>query len=249
MSKRPRAGPAGAHARLLRFRDRHEGAECLLLCNGPSLARVDWGRVDRRRFKVVGLNKIHLGFEMMGFEPDYIVAVNAKVIRQSARVYRDLAITKFLSNRQGAERVPDGPMTFHMNTARLPRDARRFSRDIVAYVHEGWTVTHAALQVIRYMGFAKVFIVGMDHYFSQHVQGNENAVAVIKGGDADHFDPRYFGYGQRWDLPDLHNSEISYRAAREVFESEGRQIIDCTIDGRCPVFEKGDVQLIYRPEP
>lgn len=234
--------------RLLRFRDRHKGAECLLLCNGPSLALVDWSRVDRHRFKVVGLNKIYLGFEMLGFVPDYIVAVNAKVIRQSVRVYRDLPVTKFLSNRKGAERVPGDPMTFHMNTTKLPRDAQRFSRDIVSYVHEGWTVTHAALQVIRYMGFAKVFIVGMDHHFSQHVAGRENAESVIEGDDVDHFDPKYFGHGQRWDLPDLRNSEISYRAAREVFESEGRSIIDCTIGGRCPVFERDGVRAIYRTD-
>ena len=248
MTKREQDGlyRPGNYGRLVRFRERHAGAECLLLCNGPSLRDVAWSRVDRQRFKVVGLNKIHLGFPMLGFEPDYIVAVNAKVISQTAPVWRDLLITKFISSRANFARVRADPMTFHMNTTKLPRDAQRFSRDIVSYVAEGWTVTHAALQIIRYMGFAKVYIVGMDHHFTQHAPGLENTSAVIEGDDLDHFDPGYFGHGQAWDLPDLRNSEISYRAAREVFESEGRSIVDCTIGGRCPVFERGPVEQLYR---
>ena len=43
----------------------------------------------------------------------------------------------------------------------------------------------------------------------------------------------------------LRNSEISYKAARDVFEAGGRSIIDCTIGGACDVFEKADVSVLY----
>jgi hypothetical protein len=86
----------------------------------------------------------------------------------------------------------------------------------------------------------------MDHRFSQHVPGRENLEATLAAEDRDHFHPAYFGFGQVWDLPDLANSEISYRAARAVFEEDGRLIVDCTPDGACPVFERGPLELIYR---
>jgi hypothetical protein len=229
------------------MRGRHDGQECLLLCNGPGLRAVDWKRVDRERFKVFGLNKIHLGVPMLGFVPDYVVAVNAKVIEEASASLRAMPCVKFISNRVPPRLVPADPLTFHVNTAFPPSPAPRFSRDIVAHVAEGWTVTHAALQIIRYMGFARVFIVGMDHHFIQHEAGRENAQAMIEGDDVDHFDPSYFGHGQAWDLPDLRNSEISYRAARDVFESEGRSIVDCSIGGRCTVFERGAIERVYRP--
>ena len=161
------------------------------------------------------------------------------------RGHRALRIPKFVSNRLPLSELPEDPLTFHMRTTGLASGAERFSTNIVEYVREGWTVTHAALQVIYYMGFEQVYIVGMDHRFSQHSPGQENTEAVITGDDMDHFHPRYFGGGQKWDLPDLRNSEISYKAARDVFEADGRSIIDCTIGGACDVFEKSDVSAIY----
>ena len=84
----------------------------------------------------------------------------------------------------------------------------------------------------------KVHIIGLDHNFRQHVLGKENASGIIHGADIDHFCPDYFGFGQEWDLPDLKNSEISFREAKRVFERNGGNIFDCTIGGHCNIFER-----------
>ena len=44
------------------LKDRHAGAECLLIGNGPSLNKVDWSFLDGAQLPVVmGANKIYLG--------------------------------------------------------------------------------------------------------------------------------------------------------------------------------------------
>ncbi|XOV89472.1 MAG: FkbM family methyltransferase [Pseudomonadota bacterium] len=230
--------------RLERFKDIHKGQKGLLLCNGPSLNEVQFDRVAHEQFTFFGLNKIYLGFERLGITVSYIAAVNQKVIEQAADVYNDLDIVKFVSTRSDPRLVPEGEMCFRINT-NLPKKHSRFSEDIIEYVHEGWTVTHAALQIMYYMGFSEIYIVGMDHRFSQHIPGKENEEAKIQGEDKDHFDPNYFGNGQTWDFPDLRNSEISYRSALEVFRRDGREIFDCTIGGGCRVFPKLDIEEIY----
>ena len=63
-----------------------------------------------------------------------------------------LEIPKFISSR-GLGVLPPSEQTFFINTTHFPEDATRFSTDISRYVHEGWTVTHAALQIIFFMGF------------------------------------------------------------------------------------------------
>jgi len=194
----------------------------------------------------MGLNKIHLGFDSLGVRPDYIVAINKKVLDQSAAVYSGLPIVKFISNRCDLLDFPADPMLFHINTEKLPAASQRFSTDIVSYVNEGWTVTHAALQIAYYMGFDRVYIVGMDHRFAQNFPGQENKESIISGDDIDHFHPEYFGRGQSWDFPDLKNSEISYAAARKAYEDVGRKIYDCTINGACNIFEKCSVNSIYK---
>lgn len=230
--------------RLGRWKNFHRHEACLLICNGPSLNRINWSRVNSKLVKF-GLNKIYLGTEKFGCVPRYVCCVNEKVLLQSAGELNRLRAIKFVSNRADHALYPECPFLYRVNTLHLPKYAERFSTDICRYVEEGWTVTHAALQIIYYMGFARVYIVGMDHRYNLAMTGRENAEVVMDGDDLDHFDPRYFGGGQQWDQPDLGNSEISYRAARVAFEAAGRQIFDCTIDGACRVFEKRPVSAIY----
>src|SRR3546814_14250663 len=116
----------------------------------------DWSSdVCSSDLTVIGTNKIYLGFERFDFYPRYYVAVNPKVLGQSADRIRELNCVKFLSDRR-SDFIPEDGLTYHINTTRAPA---RFCRDISDGVHEGWTVTHAALQVARYLGFSEVVLV------------------------------------------------------------------------------------------
>lgn len=225
-----------AAARLDRFAGLHKGARGVIVCNGPSLNAMDLGFL--RGETVIGLNKIHLGLGRFGFYPRYLVAVNDKVIAQSAEAFAALTCVKFLSDRS-AHLLPAGPFTYHLRTHGLEGD---FYPDIRRGVREGGTVTHAALQIAYFMGFAEVVIIGMDHRFAP--SGPPNSEQRMDGPDPNHFSPDYFR-GQRWDAPDLEKSERSYAAARAAFEADGRRIIDATQGGACTVFEKGDVAALF----
>lgn len=240
-----RETPVPSSSRLAKFKDIHLGARAILLCNGPSLNEVDFKRISDGDFVVFGLNKIFLGIERFGVNLDYIVSVNKKVIEQSADEFNGLKVTKFIGSRVDESLIPESEYTYHIKSSHLPVHATRFSRDISEYVHEGWTVTHAALQIIHYMGIREVYILGMDHRFKQHVPGKENQKSIISGADLDHFNPSYFGYGKEWDLPDLRNSEISYKSARVSFAASGGDVFDCTINGACQVFKKLPIEVLY----
>jgi hypothetical protein len=194
-----------------------------------------------RKHTCIGLNKIFLGFKKFGFYPKYYVAVNDLVIEQSAAEIKALNCVKFISQRN-AHWVPESAMTYHINTQSPPQ---RFCTDITQGVHEGWTVTYAALQIAYYLGFKKVVIVGMDHRYTY--QGQPNETHLLQGDDPNHFSPGYFG-GQRWDNPDLVHSEESYRLARNIFEADGRRIIDATLGGACTVFEKQDYTQVFQKD-
>src|SRR3546814_433349 len=219
------------------LRERHRGERCVLVANGPSLNTMDLSFL--RNETVIGTNKIYLGFERFDFYPRYYVAVNPKVLGQSADRIRELNCVKFLSDRC-SDFIPEDGLTYHINTTRAPA---RFCRDISDGVHEGWTVTHAALQVARYLGFSEVVLVGMDHRYEYN--GTPNQTQRLDGPDPNHFSPDYFGNGQQWDNPDLAHSEESYRVARAEFERDGRRIIDATVDGACTVFEKADYKELF----
>jgi hypothetical protein len=93
------------------------------------------------------------------------------------------------------------------------------------------------------LGFSTVILIGLDHRYT--FQGKPGEERILQGPDPNHFTPEYFGGGQRWDNPDLAASEIHYQAARTAYEADGRRIIDATVDGACPVFEKSDYRSIF----
>jgi len=209
------------------------------VANGPSLNQMDLRFL--RHSVCIGLNKIYLGIKRFGFYPKYYVAVNDKVIEQSVAAIRSLNCIKFISQRQ-AQLIPESAFTYHIQTS---NPSERFCKDISIGVHEGWTVTYAALQVAYYLGFKEVIIIGMDHRYIYH--GAPNEAHMLSGDDPNHFVPTYFG-GQQWDNPDLLKSEESYRLARQVFETDGRRIIDATLDGACMVFEKQPYTKVFAKE-
>ena len=225
--------PARFHA----IKDRHAGERVVLIANGPSLNRMDLAFL--RREITIGLNKIHLGINKFGFYPRYFVAVNDTVIAQSAQQINALNCVKFVSARN-AHLIPESALSYHINTTTPPA---RFCHDIAQGVHEGWTVTYAALQIAHYLGFKEVILIGMDHRYQY--TGNPNEACRLDGPDRNHFSPDYFGGGQTWDNPDLVHSEESYRIARAEFENAGRRISDATLDGACTVFEKADYRKIF----
>jgi hypothetical protein len=225
-------------SRLPMLKNRHAGERCILVANGPSLNRMDLSPL--RRETVIGLNKIYLGLQRFGFYPRYYVAVNRIVIEQAADTIRGLNCVKFISDRADGLLAEDA-LTHRINTTRAPH---RFCHDIGQGVHEGWTVTYAALQIAYYLGFSEVVLIGMDHRFTYN--GDPNQAQRLDGPDPNHFSPDYFGHGQQWNNPDLAHSEESYRIARTEFERDGRRIIDATVDGACTIFEKADHRDLFQ---
>jgi len=225
--------------RLRLLQGRHRGQRCVVVANGPSLNRMDLGFM--RREHVIGTNKIFLGFQKFGFYPRYYVAVNPKVVQQSLHEIRALNCVKFIGGRAAREAATgEDALTYVLDTDNAPQ---RFCSDLTCGMHEGWTVTHAALQVAYFLGFSDVVLIGLDHRYSY--QGPPNEASVLHGADPNHFSDRYFGYGQSWDNPDLERSEESYRAALEAFSRDGRRVRDATVDGACGVFPKADYRQVF----
>lgn len=211
------------------LRNRHAGERCFVLGNGPSLRHTDLTRL--RDEVIIGTNRIYLLFEELGFTTTYYASVNRLVIEQCSHEIASLQIPKFLSweCRDVAQ--------FTKNTIYLRRAAGpAFFTDVGQGYWEGATVTYAALQIAFHLGFREVILLGVDHSFK--TQGTPHEEVVSSGDDPDHFDPKYFGSGFRWQLPDLETSELAYRIADYVYRESGRSIVDATIGGHLRVFPR-----------
>lgn len=225
-------------SRLDHLYNRHQGETAILIANGSSLNQMDLKFLKTNI--CIGMNKIYLGFKKFGFYPRYYVSVNRKVIEQSQQEINKINCIKFLGSQGAKNIISEDALTYIVDTE---NPHGRFCKDLTLGMHEGWTVTYAALQVAYYLGFHKVIIIGMDHNFIY--SGKPNEAKIMTDADPNHFSDAYFGYGQTWDNPDLEKSEESYRIARQIYEADGRQIIDATVDGKCSIFSKVDYREIF----
>jgi hypothetical protein len=225
-------------ADLLKFKNIHEGKRCFLIANGPSLLKTDLSMLKNET--TFGLNRIYLNYENMGFKPDYLVCINKLVLKQFAKDFDNDTMPKFL-NWQSRK---DTRFINNVHFVEMNFLATDFSKDIAYSLTPSATVTYAALQIIYYMGFKEVVIVGMDHSFQYHGKPNE-AQKRKDEQDVNHFSPNYFPKGSKWETPDLVATEYSYSIAKNEFEKDDRKIYDATVDGKCTIFDKRNLESFF----
>jgi hypothetical protein len=215
--------------RLRQFKNKHLGEDCFIIGNGPSLNKMDLAPLAK--YHTFGQNKIFLIYDKVNLNLSYLVSVNPLVIEQSARQFEAMECPIFLSYTASKGVVANRPHIHYLHTLNL----WSFYEDISQPVCEGNTVTFVSMQVAYYMGFKRVFLIGVDHNFKQ--QGKSHEVQVYSGNDENHFHPDYFK-GQQWQLADVYGSEVSYHLANYFYLKDGRQIFDATIGGKLTVFPK-----------
>ena len=221
----------GYSKKLLKFKGIHKGEDCFIIGNGPSLNTMDLRPL--KNYHTFGLNKIYLMFDKIDLNLSYHVAVNPLVIEQGAKEFENLSCPSFLSYRPSKNLIKNLKNVYYILT--ITEDAYTFSDNIIQTIYEGYTVTYVAMQIAYYMGFANVYLIGVDHNFT--CTGTPNDEQIMEGSDTNHFHPDYFS-GKAWNLPDLEASELSYMLARFFYTRNGKKIHDATRDGKLNVFPK-----------
>ena len=226
--------------KISRLEGAYKGERCVLMANGPSLAKMDFDQIkDEYSF---GLNRIYLLFDKLPFEPNFYVCVNELVLEQFAPEISQLRMMKFVNwNRKQYFNPEDEKLAFVKLGMRL---GDQFGANLLKPISSGGTVTFVALQTAYYLGFKEVIIIGMDHNFVDKGTPNKT-VERTASQDENHFQPNYFPKGSKWQLPDLRRSEVAYALAREAYEKDGRKIIDATEGGKCQVFEKAQFSVVF----
>ena len=230
-----------SRARLAALKDIHRGERCFIIGNGPSLKNTDVSKL-RNEF-TFGMNRIYLAFDEWGFETNFLVCVNSLVIEQVYQDFQKLELPKFFSWRSRNFLYPTGELDENTHFLFTTYTGPKFATDVTGRMWEGATVTFACLQLAFHMGFEQAVLIGVDHTFAS--KGQPNTTVVSQGDDLSHFDPKYFGKGFRWQLPDLDTSEQGYWLARQAYETTGRQVVDATVGGQLQVFPKVDYDSLF----
>lgn len=238
------------------FKDRHKGERCVVIGNGPSLNKLDLTAIAGE--VTFGVNSIYLADEQMGFTPTYYMVEDTLVMKENVQDILDYPVDQKFFPSAYSEHFGDDPagVTFFDMDGQFysPGSAAfgvpRFSDDYAVRGFCGQSVTILNLQLAFHMGFAEVYMIGMDFSYvlpeSTIVDGN---LYTSTEDDPNHFHPKYFGAGKTWKDPKLDRVLASYQLAKRVYEQHDREIINATAGGALELFRRADYHEVFGGTP
>jgi FkbM family methyltransferase len=208
---------------------------CVIVGNGPSLSLID------RKW----LEGQDLFISNFAFKDEFFLR-NAKI----------LSVVNYLVAEQGSydlnlqehvRKIFPSFLAYCLNEGERTTFVRskgvlEFSKDPRRNVSWRSTVTFFHLQIAFWMGYKKAIMIGFDHSYKQDTKSKEGDILVCDGKDENHFRSDYFS-GMRWQAADTENMEAVYRLAKQAYEEEGREIVNCTIGGKLELFRRGELAV------
>jgi len=238
--------------RLRELRRRYKGKRrCFIIGNGPSLNHTDLTKL--RDEVVFGVNGLFLKFDEMGFHPTFYVVEDHLVAEDRAAAINAIDGPLKLFPFNLAYCLDEGPNTLFFNHRPRPSLERfEFSTDASRITYTGCTVTYTCMQLAFYLGFAEIYLVGVDASYEipktlERTDHYGVSVLDMPGDDPNHFHPDYFGKGYRWHDPQVDKMIAAYEEARRVTEARGVKIRNATIGGKLEVFERVAYESLFRP--
>lgn len=237
------------------LRDKHRGEVVVIVGNGPSLN--DTPIEQLAGVQTMAVNGIFYASSRFADIINYYVVEDTSVFRENTQEIKDLKAefklfpTSYI-DAFAPEELDHSIGFFRMNAGFYGRDSGtlchpRFSMDPRQRIYCGQSVTIINLQLAYWMGFSRVVLIGMDFsYTIPEDVDRKGDLITSNSADFNHFHPDYFGKGKSWKDPKLDRVLVNYRLAKEIFEADGRQIVNATVGGKLEVFPRMDLLQAVR---
>jgi hypothetical protein len=238
------------------LKNAYEGKRVFLIGNGPSLNETPLHLLKNEH--VMCFNRINILFERLAWRPEFYACIDGTVVQDNAKeinqqilpVVKHAFFTDFhmflfenikkqIDNRENVLWLYSGV------------DGRDFSVDM-PILGRCPTVALGALQILPYLGFSEIYILGMDMNYQVHttVKSLEhNQIESEDDNDPNHFDPRYFGKGKKYHQPTTEVVDNIFDALESAKKSlaslTNTKVYNATYGGVMEVFERVSFESLF----
>lgn len=227
---------------LTKLRNKHISQRCFIIGNGPSLKLEDLEKIKNE--VTFASNKIFTVFDEVEFRPTYYFSQDQLVIEQlileDPDIFNKIDVGNvFLPIDIKLDGVPymEKVTYFYLTRKNSYPQKPQFSSDVSKVVHEGMTVTYTAIQFAVHMGFEEIFLMGVDHNFSNVMMPDGT---VIKNEDVkDYFTDKY-KYTRIMNPASKYMIDLAYISAKEYCDTHNIKIYNATRGGKLETFERVD---------
>lgn len=234
------------YARKLRkFKDIHRGESCFIVGNGPSLRAEDLEILHKKNIPCFAFNRIYLMFDKTNWRPTYYMSQDEKTLFNSQKQINDLVDIKYkfipLSLKYYNGIRIKSALYFNL-IGGYDGEKYSFSSDVAEGIENSTTVAHSAIQFAAYMGFSKIYLIGVDHSFS--IFQNEKGEIFRDSSVKDYFVENYNLDKKDLYIPRIDRSTKAFLASKEYCDQNDIEIKNATRGGKLEVFERVDLDKL-----
>lgn len=227
-----------------RLKDSHKGERCFIIGNGASLSVFDLDRIAGNGIYSFGTNSVFKLFSRTSWRPNMYISIDKEVIKSIKPILEDGKINNIWLD-YAVRKTVKGDFNYFYNKVSFKlkkycTDVICFSKNPSEYMGFGYTVTFTALQMAIYMGFSKIYLIGMDHTVS-HVVTSDGKLSV-DNRIQNHFEKEKVHLYQAQYKEGL---EYSYSLAKDYAERHGIEIYNATRGGKLEIFKRIDFDSIF----
>lgn len=234
-----------AGKKLKQYKDIHRGQSCFLIGNGPSLRAEDLTIIHEAGIPSFGFNRVFYIFDQTLWRPTYYISQDEKILAGCVEQVNSLSLPhKFIPinhrwylniNIQDAEEfllsgVKDGEFWFADNIAHS-----------VCWAN---TVMYTAAQFAVYMGFQKLYLLGVDHHY--HISRDKNGKIIIDDSVKDYFSEKYNKDRDSLYIPSTDISTETFYAMKKHCDERKIEVYNATRGGKLEVFPRLDFDSVMK---
>ncbi|MEY8337953.1 6-hydroxymethylpterin diphosphokinase MptE-like protein [Lachnospiraceae bacterium 62-35] len=224
------------------LKDIHYGKACFIIGNGPSLVPKDLESISNSGIVSFASNAIYKIFGQTSWRPTYYVLQDQQVIDGLVTKFSEFAdVSKGLFVRRDVYKQlsEDVLKKDNLYLPRLIMHIRKdkyydFFEDLSYGASDGCTVTYFMMQIAYYMGFKKIYLVGIDHNFPTQFDENDNIIITNAKKQHCFEDSKEIIMNPARVL----ETTYAYKSAKLFFDSKDIKIYNATRGGRLEVYKR-----------
>ena len=227
--------------RLKKYKNLYDGKSCIIVGNGPSLKVEDLEKANN--MISFASNKIQNIFGNTNWRPTYYCIADRKIYLD---LYKNIneEIKNIFIQIDTLRKYPNfnenfAPYYIRLLDGTFYPSLPKFSNNILNGIYDGNTVTYMMLQIAIFMGFKTIYLLGIDHNYSQTL--NPDGTVSYDSNIKDHFSDS----DVIKNVPALYKSTIAYQAAKKYADEHGIKIYNATRGGKLEVFERIDFDSLF----
>lgn len=228
---------------LKKYKGIHSGQTCFFIGNGPSLKAEDLDALSEAGYPTFAFNRIFYIFDKTNWRPTYYISQDEKMLDGCKNEVSALELKhKFIpaNLRWYFDINIDNAEEFYLDGDKGADFG--FSDDISHSVCWASTVMYTAAQFAVYMGFKKIYLIGVDHHF--HISRDREGNVVVDNSVKDYFTDKYNQDKDKLVIPSTDISTDTYVAMKKYCDERGIQVFNATRGGKLEVFPRIDFDKI-----